>query len=285
MGLAVEVDGSYRPAQFFPVEPVARVGERAEPLRGMRLPDDRAGADDLPTLAPGVAGRAQLTQPPLGSRQLRGLWQGALAGRLARAIDVEDHSLPACSINQPAGLPCFVQWTREQIFEKERAQGFDRWLGETSKKATERRERGQTLPSEERHEGRGKRMQALVEGFQRVFATDGVPEEHGHKVNHIVVAEAAAGKAHTLTDGGKDILLAKVLGHQGDFAEPGWRRGHGLGKGLDDHRSISDTVHVDLLDENGFVLPHQGDIFLSWFATCYNLVAQLVGHSGLYQCH
>ncbi len=64
-------------------------------------------------------------------------------------------------------------------------------------------------------------MQALVEGFQRAFATDGIPEEHDQKVNHIVVAEAAAGKAHAFTDGGKDILLAKVLSKQGDFAEPG----------------------------------------------------------------
>src|SRR6266849_5526646 len=100
MGLAVELDGGHRPAQFFPVEPIARVGERAEPLRGMRLRDDRAGADDLPALAPGVAGRAQLPQPTLGGRQLWSLWQGTLAGRLARAIDVEDDSLSACSINK-----------------------------------------------------------------------------------------------------------------------------------------------------------------------------------------
>jgi hypothetical protein len=122
-------------------------------------------------------------------------------------------------------------------------------------------------------------VQALVEGFQRPFATDGVPEEHGLKVNHVVVAEAAAGKTHVLTDGGKVTLLAKVLGKQGDFAEPGWRRGHRLGRGLDNHRSVGNTVHVDPLDENGFVLPHQGDIFLSCFATCYNLVAQLVGYA------
>jgi hypothetical protein len=53
---------------------------------------------------------------------------------------------------------------------------------------------------------RSKRMQALVEGFERPFATNGVPEEHGHKVNHVVVAEAAAGKAYVIADGGKDIL-------------------------------------------------------------------------------
>lgn len=41
---------------------------------------------------------------------------------------------------------------------------------------------------------------------------------------------------------------------------------------------VSNTVHVDLLEENGIVLPYQGDIFLSYIATYYNLVAQLVGY-------
>jgi hypothetical protein len=42
----------------------------------------------------------------------------------------------------------------------------------------------------------GERMQALVEGFQRLFAADGVAEEHRHKVDHFIAPEAAAGKAH-----------------------------------------------------------------------------------------
>lgn len=111
-------------------------------------------------------------------------------------------------------------------------------------------------------------MKVLVEGFQRAFAADRIPEEHGHKVKHIVVAETATGKTHTLTDGGKHPLLTKVLNLQGDFAEPGWRTGYRLRCGLDDQRSISDTIHVDLLDENGLVLPHQGDIFsVGWLPT------------------
>jgi hypothetical protein len=73
-----------------------------------------------------------------------------LAGCLARAIDVEDHSLSACSINQLACLLFAVQRAREQIFEQERTQGFDRRLAETGKKATECRARWQALPSEER---------------------------------------------------------------------------------------------------------------------------------------
>ncbi len=49
-------------------------------------------------------------------------------------------------------------------------------------------------------------MQALVEGFQRAFAADGIPEKHSHKVHHVVVAETAADKVHTLTDLGQNIL-------------------------------------------------------------------------------
>jgi hypothetical protein len=84
----------------------------------------------------------------------------------------------------------------------------------------------EAISPEERHEGRGKGMQMLVESFQRAFAADGIPEKHCHKVNHVVVAKAAASKAHTLTDLGQDLLLLKMLGQQDDFAKPGWRTGH-----------------------------------------------------------
>src|SRR5947209_1737277 len=91
----------YRPLPGFANEPSR--------LSGMRLRDGRAGTDDLPALAPGVAGRTHLTQAKLWCRQLQGFWQGTLAGGLARAIDVEDDSLSACSINKSACLPLFTQ--------------------------------------------------------------------------------------------------------------------------------------------------------------------------------
>jgi len=37
VSFAVELNGRHRPAQLFPVEPIAWISERAEPLRGMRL--------------------------------------------------------------------------------------------------------------------------------------------------------------------------------------------------------------------------------------------------------
>ena len=128
------------------------------------------------------------------------------------------------------------------------------------------------IASKERHEGLRKGCHPLIEGLQGTFTTDSIAEKDRHKIDHLVVAEAATGKTDPLADLRQDSVLTKVLGKQGDFAEPGGRRGHGLGNGLDHYRSTSDTVHVDLLDENEFVLPYQGDILLSWFATCYNLV-------------
>jgi hypothetical protein len=58
-----------------------------------------------------------------------------LARGLARAIDVEDDSLSACSITQPACLPLFAQRARQPIFNKERAQGFDSSLSEEGRES------------------------------------------------------------------------------------------------------------------------------------------------------
>src|SRR5713226_7880194 len=62
---------------------------------------------------------------------------------------------------------------------------------------------------------------------------------------------------------------ASIGDDQRDLPEPGRRRGDRFRRGLDTHRDIGDTSHVYLLVGNSFVLPHQGGIFLSWFATGY----------------
>src|SRR2546421_13110816 len=54
---------------------------------------------------------------------------------------------------------------------------------------------------------------------------------------------------------------------QRDLPERGGCRGDRLRRGLETHRDIGDTRHVYLLVGNRFVLPHQGGIFLGWFAT------------------
>jgi hypothetical protein len=47
------------------------------------------------------------------------------------------------------------------------------------------------------------------EGFERMLATGGRPEERGYNVRYIVMAETAAAKAHTLTDDGTKTLCTK----------------------------------------------------------------------------
>src|SRR6266516_1695113 len=129
VGLQIVPDSGQRSAQFLPVEPVASVAETAQPLVTMSLRDDGASADDLPALAPGVARRTHLSQATLWWRQFLCLRLGSLPSGLPRPIDVKDHACSAFSIDQLAGVSLCVQRTREQIGEKERAQGFCRREG------------------------------------------------------------------------------------------------------------------------------------------------------------
>jgi hypothetical protein len=46
------------------------------------------------------------------------------------------------------------------------------------------------------HEGLRKRHKLLIKRLQRAFATDGVTEEDGQKIDNLVVSETAAGQAH-----------------------------------------------------------------------------------------
>jgi hypothetical protein len=119
-----------------------------------------------------------------------------LPGGLPRPIDVKDHACVACSIDKLAGVSLFVQRAREQIGEKERAQGFCGLPGQARKKARERRAGGQSLAVEQGHEGLRKRQELLIELLQRAFAADGVAEEHGEKIDDFVVPETTASQAH-----------------------------------------------------------------------------------------
>src|SRR6266700_5469375 len=223
----------------------------------MGLRNDSTGTDDLPTFAPRVASSTDFIESAKSRGEFFCLGQGALAGRLACAIDIEDLPLSTCSIQQLASLPLVGERASEQIVEKQGAQGFD-WLhGQSRQKARERRAGWKLVTVKQGHERGRKRLQSVVEGFQCAFTTDSVPEEDRKKVDHLVVPEAPPRKAHALTDLDQDALLAKMLDDQGDFAKPGGRRGDRLARGLDDYRSIGDTVHMYLLEEKCFVLPSQ----------------------------
>src|SRR5260370_5456410 len=136
---------------------------------------------------------------------------------------------------------------REQIGEKEGAQGFGGLKAHARKKAREGRAGGQFSAVEQGHEGLRRGEESLVTLLQGAFATDGVAEEYGEKVDHLVVPKAATSKAHLRGDGVEDAQLTKMLDDEHDFPQPTGGRGDSFGSGLDDHRRISDTGHVYLL--------------------------------------
>jgi hypothetical protein len=84
-------DGREALTQFLSVAPVTLVTKRTEPLKAVCLADDGPRPHDLPTLAPGVARSTDLIQPTMSRGQILGLGQSALAGGLARAIDIKDY--------------------------------------------------------------------------------------------------------------------------------------------------------------------------------------------------
>src|SRR5437763_17001339 len=73
----------------------------------------------------------------------------------------------------------------EQIGEKERAQGFGGLKAHARKKAREGRAGGQFLALEQGHEGLRKGEEPLVKLLDGAFATDGVAEEDGEKVDQL----------------------------------------------------------------------------------------------------
>ena len=129
----VGADSGERPAQFLAILPVPTVGERAEPLVGVREAFDRAGADDLSTLASQISRSTQLLQPTLRLRQRLTARQGPLASCFTRAINVENQVASTTAVRQLARLPVCVQRTSKQVFEEEAAQGFDRRPGERTR--------------------------------------------------------------------------------------------------------------------------------------------------------
>jgi len=135
VGSEVATDGRESLAQFLPVESVASVAHRAEPLVTVGLADNRAGPHDFPALAPRVASSTDLIQSARGRRQFFCLGQSALAGGFTCAIDIEDHPGASLSILQTACLPLLREQAAPEIVKKQGAQRFDWLLGQSRQKA------------------------------------------------------------------------------------------------------------------------------------------------------
>jgi hypothetical protein len=171
-----------------------------------------------------------------------------LPRRFSRPLDIEDEPTNPLPIPPSSILLFGGKMAGEQIFQKERAQGFDRVGGQGGSKAAEGRGGRPAGAPEPGHEGDRTGMHNLVERFQRPFATESVSEEHGEKIKHVVASEASSRTSHALTDLVEASLLLQVGCNQSHFTQPRWGCRLRFRSGLDTDRSISDTPHICLLE-------------------------------------
>ena len=126
----------------------------------MGLQDGGAGAHDFSALAPSVSGGTDLIQAPPRGWVLWTGGQGTLASGLSRGVDIDDHQALPPSIRQPADL-LLREPMLEALVLKERSQRLHAGLIHIGEKTAQRRAVRQLLTAKERHEGTGKRRQAL----------------------------------------------------------------------------------------------------------------------------
>ena len=88
----------------------------------------------------------------------------------------------------------------QQIFQKERPQGFDRFGGNAAKKRLSVEAEGKLARPNRAIKADSKGMHGFVERLQGPLAADGIAEEHGQKIKDVVASEASSRKTHALTD-------------------------------------------------------------------------------------
>jgi hypothetical protein len=121
----------------------------------MGLEHSRSGPNDFTPLASEIARGADLVQSALCQREIGRTRQGTLAGRLPRAINVEDEPSVSLAIPQPTRFFLLLQRPSDQIFEKHRAQCLDWRLIKGRKEARKCRAVREAFSPEEGHERSG----------------------------------------------------------------------------------------------------------------------------------
>ncbi len=130
VGLEVRLDGRLCSAQFLAILSIARVAKAGHPLMGMHLQDRRARANDFPSLASGVARRAEGTQTPLGRRPIRRLRERPLTRCFTCPINIEDEPAVPLPIPESGCMLLRGKTACQQIFKKERPQGLHWFSGQ-----------------------------------------------------------------------------------------------------------------------------------------------------------
>jgi hypothetical protein len=70
---------------------------------------------------------------------------------------------------------------------------------------------GQLVSPKEHHERLAKRGKPFIKSQQRRFVRKSIAEQHGDKIDEIVMAKAGAGKAHPILDRFQNPLMSEDL--------------------------------------------------------------------------
>jgi len=114
----------------------------------------------------------------------------ALPGGLSGPVHIHHDPLPSRPVEQAAGRR--KRFASKQILLKARAQGFHGGLIKGRKKTGKRRAMGQLVSIKQGHERLGKRSEPFVKGKQGGFARNCIADQHGDKIDEIVVRHPRA---------------------------------------------------------------------------------------------
>jgi hypothetical protein len=154
----------------------------------VHLQDRRARPDDFTALTPQVAWSTDPLQAAAWWGQGRVAGQGPLTGRFSGAINIEDQIATPCPIPHPAyGL--LGPAPRQGGGHKQGTDRFETRGVNGGKKATECGAMWEAVPLKKRHERARKRLQSIEIRLQGTLPADGVAEEEGQKVQHLILAD------------------------------------------------------------------------------------------------
>src|SRR5215212_726564 len=126
------------------------------------------------------------------------------------------------------------------------AQGVQADAVDVREEAAEGGAMRQLVAPEERHEGGGEGFEALEEGLEGGLTADGIAEEDGDEVDHVIGASPTAAEMNMLGHGFQDTALGEQSHQQGQFSEPGRDGGDILWAGVDVDRRRRGGSHMYL---------------------------------------
>src|SRR3712207_2844547 len=186
----------------------------------MGLGHGGAGAHALTPFAAEVARGTDLGQPTAWLRKLGSGDERTLARSLTSGVNIEDEEAVPLMVNEPTE-ELSRQAMRAEVVVELLAQGIKAGTVDVGKEAAEGGAVGQLVAPEERHEGVGEGAQALEEGLEGRLAAEGIAEQDGDEVDHVIGASSTATEVDVLGNGFQDAALREVTNQQDQFSEPG----------------------------------------------------------------